>query len=73
MNWSADFNQIFTDITFGHDEELIRFGDLHLIFKVTVGLILPNVSPKVLVCLLSHEPLAGMLPICMSTLLGQDQ
>ena len=60
MIWLADFNQICTDITFGHDEEL-GFGDLHLIFKVTVGLILPNLSQKVLVCLLSYEPLAGML------------
>ena len=25
MNWSADCNQICTDITLVHDEELIRF------------------------------------------------
>ena len=34
-------------------------------FKVTavsVGLKLPNLSLKVLVCILSHESLAGMLP-----------
>ena len=38
-----------------------------------MGLILSNLSQKVLVCLLSPEPLAGMLPICMSIILGQDQ
>ena len=62
MNWLADFNQICMDITFGHDEVLIRFGDLDLIFKVTAWLKLPNFSQRVLVYMLSHERLAGMLP-----------
>ena len=30
------------DITLGHDEELLGFSDLDLIFKVTAGLKLPN-------------------------------
>ena len=33
----------------------LGFGDLDLIFKVTVGLQLPNLSLKVLVCTISHE------------------
>ena len=36
----------------------LGFGDLDLIFKVTAGLQLPNLSQKVLVCTISHE-LAG--------------
>ena len=63
MNWSEDFNQIRMDITLGHDEELIRFGDIDLIFKVTTALKLLNFSQKVFVCISSHEPLTGMLPI----------
>ena len=55
MNWSEDFNQICKDVTLGHDEELIRFSDTDLIFKVTAALKLPNLSQKVLVCILSHE------------------
>ena len=59
MNWLADFNQICIDITFGHDEELISFGDLDLFFKVTAGLKLPNLSQKMLLCTISHEPAGG--------------
>ena len=33
----------------------LGFGDLDIIFKVTAGLKLPNLSQKVLVCTLSHE------------------
>ena len=33
----------------------LGFGDTHLIFKVTVGLILPNLSQKVLVCCLMNH------------------
>ena len=62
MNWLADFNQFCMDATVGHDEELFSFGDLDLIYRVTVGLKLPNLSQKMIVCMLSHEPLAGMLP-----------
>ena len=50
------------DVTLGHDEELIRFGDLDLIFKVTAGLKLPNLSPKVLVCTISHELVGRFQP-----------
>ena len=58
----ADFNQICMDITLGHDEELIMFGDLDLILTVTAGLKLRNVSQKVFVCMLFHEPFSAMLP-----------
>ena len=40
----------------------IGFGDLDLIFKVTVRLDPPKLSQKVFVCMLSHGPLDGMLP-----------
>ena len=50
------------DIALGHDEELIGFGDLDLNFKDTARLKRPTWSQKVLVCMLSHEKLAGMLP-----------
>ena len=43
------------DVTLGHDEELNRFGDLDLIFKVTAARKLPNLSQKVLVYTISHE------------------
>ena len=33
----------------------LGFGDLDLIFNVTEGLKLPNLSPKVFVCTISHE------------------
>ena len=60
MNWSADFNQICMDITLGHDEELIRFfGNYGQFFKVTMGLKLPNLGQKVLVCPVSHERAGG--------------
>ena len=50
------FQRICMGITLGHDEKLIWFGDLELFFKVTAGLKLPNLSQKVLVCTISHEP-----------------
>ena len=33
----------------------LGFGDFDLIFKFTAGLKLPNLSQKVLVCIISHE------------------
>ena len=39
----------------------LGFGDLDLIFKVTAGLKLPNLSQKLLVCTISHE-LVGRFP-----------
>ena len=50
------------DVTLGHDEELIRFCDLDLIFKVTVRLKLPNLSTKVLVCTISYELVGRFQP-----------
>ena len=42
----------------------LGFGDhdLHVIFKVTAGLKLPDLSPKVLVCNISHELVDGFQP-----------
>ena len=40
----------------------LGFGDLDLIFKVTAGLKLPNLSPKVLVCTISHELVGRFQP-----------
>ena len=70
MNRLVDFNQICMDITLRHDEELIRFRNLDLIFKGTAGFELPNLSQKVLVCMLSHEPLAGILPNLQVYIIG---
>ena len=38
------------------------FGKHDLIFKVTVVLKLPNLSQKVLICMVSHEPVGRFLP-----------
>ena len=58
------------DVTLGHDEELIRFGDLDPIFKVTAGLKLPNLSPKVLVCTISHELVGRIQPDLHGYIIG---
>ena len=50
------------DVTLGHDKELIMFGDLDLIFKVTAGLKLLNLSLNVLVCTISHELVGRFQP-----------
>ena len=50
------------DVTLGHDEELIWFWYLDLIFKVTAGLKLLNLSQKVLVCTISHELVGRFQP-----------
>ena len=39
----------------------LGFGDHDLFFKVTAGLKLPNLSQKVVVCTVSHEPVGGFL------------
>ena len=49
------------------------FGDLDLFFKVTVGLKLPNLNQKVLVCTISHEPAGGFNQICMDITFGHDK
>ena len=65
------------DVASGHDEELIRLCDHDLIFKVTAGLKLPNLSQKVLVCTISHELVMNWLAvfkrICMDITLGHDE
>ena len=61
MNQLVDFNRICMDITMDMTKNWIGFGDLGLIFKVTVRLIPPKWSQKVFV-MLSHGRLDGMLP-----------
>ena len=70
----TDFNQIFMDITLGHDEELIWFKCFDLFFKVSAGLKLPNLNQKVLVCTkyLTNQ-LAGFNQICMDITFGHDK
>ena len=69
MNRLADFNKTCINVTLGH-EELIMFGDLDLIFKITAGHKLPNLSKKCLSASLSLEPLAGMLPNLHVNIIG---
>ena len=59
MNLLTDFNQICMDIIWDMVNSYLGFGGLDLFFKVTAGLILPNLSQKVLVCTISHEPAGG--------------
>ena len=40
----------------------LGFGDLDLIVKVTAGLKLPNLSPKMLVCTIFHELVGRFQP-----------
>ena len=51
----------------------LGIGDLELIFQITAGLKLPNISQKVLVCTLSHELVGGFNQICMDIKLGHDE
>ena len=48
----------------------LGFSDLDLIFKVTGGFKLPNLSQKVLVCTISHELVNQ---ISMDIILGHDE
>ena len=38
-----------------------------------MGLKLQNLSPKVLVCIISHELIGRFQPICMDITLGHDE
>ena len=71
MNQPADFNQICMDKTMGHDEELIRFGDLDLISKVSAGLKVPNLSQNLIVCLYLMNQSGDFEYICID--LGHDE
>ena len=51
----------------------LGFGDLDLIFKVTTGLKLPNLSPRVLVCTISHELVDRFQPYLHGYTLGHDE
>ena len=63
MNQLADFNQICMYITLGHNEDLIRFWWPWPNFQGQGGTLTAKFKPKnVLARMLSHEPLAGMLP-----------
>ena len=53
-----EFDQTSTDLSMGWGKEVIRFGDLDLIFKVTLALWNSNSDRKKLVCTLSLEPMS---------------
>ena len=48
----------------------LGFGDLDLIFKVTAGLKLPNLNPKVLVCTISYKLIDGFQPDLHGYIIG---
>ena len=50
----------------------LDFDDLDLIFKVTAGLKLPNLSQNVLVCTLSHEIVGRFQPDLHGYNIGTD-
>ena len=43
-------------------KSLLGFSELDIIFKITAGLKLPNLSPKVLVCTISNELVSRFQP-----------
>ena len=65
-----DFNQTFIDTLLGGVEELIRFGDLDLIFKVTF--VLCNVQNRVFMHYLLNK-LMDFDQTCIGTLLGEGE
>ena len=51
----------------------LGFGELDLIFKVTAGLKLPNLCPKVIVCTISHELVGRFQPGLHGYNMGHDE
>ena len=49
------------------------FGDLDIVFKVSAGHKLPNLSQKVLVCIISHESAGGFKPDLHGYNIGHDK
>ena len=57
-----DFAQICMNLIHGHDKKLKSFGDLDLIFKVTLENQIAKFRPKILKCTLSSEWVIGFYP-----------
>ena len=54
-----DFAQIFMNLIHGHGKKLKSFGDLDLIFKVTLENQIAKFRSKILKCTLSSEWVSG--------------
>ena len=58
-----DIAQICMNLIHGHDKKLTKsFGDLDLIFKVTLENQIAKFRPKILKCTLSSEWVSGFYP-----------
>ena len=58
-----DFAQICMNLIHGHGKKLKKsFGDLDLIFKVTLENQIAKFRPKILKCTLSSEWVSGFYP-----------
>ena len=57
-----DFAQICMNLIHGPDKNLKSFGDLDLIFKVTLENQIAKLRPKILKCTLSSEWVSGFYP-----------
>ena len=57
-----DFAQICMNLIHGHGKTLKGFGDLDLIFKVTLENRIAKFRPKILKCALSSEWVGGFYP-----------
>ena len=57
-----DFAQICMNLIYGHDKKLKKFGDLDLIFKVTLENQIAKFRLKILKCTLSSEWVSGFYP-----------
>ena len=56
------FAQICMNLIHGHGKKLKSFGDLDLIFKVTLENQIAKFRPKMLKCTLSSEWVSGFYP-----------
>ena len=57
-----DFAQICMNLIHGHDKKLKKFGDLDLIFKVTLENQIAKFRLKILKCTISSEWVSGFYP-----------
>ena len=57
-----DFAQICMNLIHGHGKKLKKFGDLDLIFNVTLENQIAILNPKILKCTLSSEWVSGFHP-----------
>ena len=57
-----DFAQICMNLIHGHSKKLEKFGDLDLIFKVTLENQIAKFRPEILKCTLSSEWVSRFYP-----------